>query len=430
MIKQALNDQSSFVANFLKQIQILPSDTKKPPLNKIAKEFRVEYGIVKCIHDYYHIEDFAEPLPIPNEKPQSLTDLALIIHKAIKQYVVCTPYESKALTLWILQTWFVDYVERVPYLVINSPEPECGKSQLLKLLGLCCRKSCSMPSLTAPSISRVLNADTPPTLLIDEVDSNIEAFHQAADIINDGYERDGRSFRADLNDQKKIVVNKNFSNKAFAGLNILRKLKPAVISRSIVIRLKQVEADDEKDPVGDLTLNKNKTGWVKIRSCMRRLELDLGNEFTEKYHENNFKLEYPRGIRSKRQKDIWRGIFVIAQLAKRIDENEMLLQWAQESMNAQANLKLDNEDRNSRLSSNLKAIFSKTSLTFLPTQEIVHLLNSNREWGWNNENGGRGITDRIVTDFMATYYLKSKLDRKVGKRGFYVQDVKTALNIH
>lgn len=70
-----------------------------------------------------------------------------------------------------------------------------------------------MPSVTSAIIPRVLTGDTTPTLLIDETDTNIKAMHGAADIINDGYERGGRSFKADLNDQKGLFSTKLFQTR-------------------------------------------------------------------------------------------------------------------------------------------------------------------------------------------------------------------------
>lgn len=309
LINQALNNfESSPMSEFLDTIAVLPSDAKKPALNKIAKQFAVEVGLVKHIHNYFHVEDLSMPLPTAAERVIPLTKLAKKIKAAITKYISCSEIESKALTLWILQTWFVDYVERVPYLIINSPEPECGKSQLLKLLQLCTRKSCYMPSVTSAIIPRVLTGDTTPTLLIDETDTNIKAMHGAADIINDGYERGGRSFKADLNDQKRVVQYETFSNKAFAGIDIVHKLKSTVLTRSIVIRLKHIEVRDDQEIVQDLSLNKDKEGWEKLRSHLRKAELEFGELFQKMYHYSYSKLHCPKGIKSLRQRNMFLSI--------------------------------------------------------------------------------------------------------------------------
>ena len=430
LINQALNNfESSPMSEFLDTIAVLPSDAKKPALNKIAKQFAVEVGLVKHIHNYFHAEDLSMPLPTAAERVIPLTKLATIIKATITKYISCSEIESKALTLWILQTWFVDYVERVPYLIINSPEPECGKSQLLKLLQLCTRKSCYMPSVTSAIIPRVLTGDTTPTLLIDETDTNIKAMHGAADIINDGYERGGRSFKADLNDQKRVVQYETFSNKAFAGIDIVHKLKSTVLTRSIVIRLKHIEVRDDQEIVQDLSLNKDKEGWEKLRSHLRKAELEFGELFQKMYHYSHSKLHCPKGIKSLRQRNIWKGIFVIANLAKTVDKDGLLLEWAQECISEQTKLKIGSDEHKDRLCSNIKEIVSATKEDFLPTMEIVNLLNENEDWGWKCERGGAGLSPDAVARFFATYDLKSERKRSIDKKGFYVNKLKKALSI-
>lgn len=430
LINQALNNfESSPMSEFLDTIAVLPSDAKKPALNKIAKQFAVEVGLVKHIHNYFHAEDLSMPLPTAAERVIPLTKLATIIKATITKYISCSEIESKALTLWILQTWFVDYVERVPYLIINSPEPECGKSQLLKLLQLCTRKSCYMPSVTSAIIPRVLTGDTTPTLLIDETDTNIKAMHGAADIINDGYERGGRSFKADLNDQKRVVQYETFSNKAFAGIDIVHKLKSTVLTRSIVIRLKHIEVRDDQEIVQDLSLNKDKEGWEKLRSHLRKAELEFGELFQKMYHYSYSKLHCPKGIKSLRQRNIWKGIFVIANLAKTVDKDGLLLEWAQECISELTKLKIGSDEHKDRLCSNIKEIVSATKEDFLPTMEIVNLLNENEDWGWKCERGGAGLSPDAVARFFATYDLKSERKRSIDKKGFYVNKLKKALSI-
>lgn len=430
LINQALNNfESSPMSEFLDTIAVLPSDAKKPALNKIAKQFAVEVGLVKHIHNYFHAEDLSMPLPTAAERVIPLTRLAIIIKAAITKYISCSEIESKALTLWILQTWFVDYVERVPYLIINSPEPECGKSQLLKLLQLCTRKSCYMPSVTSAIIPRVLTGNTSPTLLIDETDTNIKAMYGAADIINDGYERGGRSFKADLNDQKKVVQYETFSNKAFAGIDIVHKLKSTVLTRSIVIRLKHIEVRDDQEIVQDLSLNKDKEDWERLRSHLRKAELEFGELFQKMYHYSHSKLHCPKGIKSLRQRNIWKGIFVIANLAKTIDKDGLLLKWAQECISELTKLKIGSDEHKDRLCSNIKEIVSATKEDFLPTMEIVNLLNENEDWGWKCERGGAGLSPDAVARFFATYDLKSERKRSIDKKGFYVNKLKKALSI-
>lgn len=123
------------------------------------------------------------------------------------------------------------------------------------------------------------------------------------------------------------------------------------------------------------------------------------------------------------------GIFVIANLAKTIDKDDLLLKWARECIAVLAELKFCSDDRQERICWNIKEILSSTKEDFLPTREIERLLKSNKKWGWSSDKGN-GLKHGEVNRALKKHYLTSDRERSIDKYGFYVADLKEALHIH
>ncbi len=98
-----------------------------------------------------------------------------------------------AIVLWIAHSWVFDCFEQTPYLYINSPVKRCGKSRLLKCLGLLCPRPWLVVSPSEAVVYRKIQRDTP-TLLLDEVDTIYstkggDANEGLRALLNAGYER-------------------------------------------------------------------------------------------------------------------------------------------------------------------------------------------------------------------------------------------------
>ncbi len=82
----------------------------------------------------------------------SLKDL----EKFLTRYVILPARTALPLTLWVLMTYTFDSFDAVPYLVISSPAPRCGKTRLLECLELVAsnlagRRTFRKPRFSEPS---------------------------------------------------------------------------------------------------------------------------------------------------------------------------------------------------------------------------------------------------------------------------------------
>ncbi|KEH07054.1 hypothetical protein GY14_30450 [Delftia tsuruhatensis] len=56
------------------------------------------------------------------------------IMRAIKNHVIISDHDALIVGLWSINTWCYRDFQRCPLLLINAPEKECGKTQLLKVV--------------------------------------------------------------------------------------------------------------------------------------------------------------------------------------------------------------------------------------------------------------------------------------------------------
>lgn len=70
------------------------------------------------------------------------------------------------LSYWVLSTWFIERLPVAPYLALVGP-PQSGKTTILRVLNLLCRRSLFTTDVTSAAFYRACDLFTP-TLLIDE----------------------------------------------------------------------------------------------------------------------------------------------------------------------------------------------------------------------------------------------------------------------
>src|SRR5262245_41767481 len=88
----------------------------------------------------------------------------------IRQYVVLSSEQSATCALWTIHTHVFDALGITPYLAITSAEKESGKSTLLELLDLFVARPWYTGSVSAATLARKIDKDSP-TLLLDESDA-------------------------------------------------------------------------------------------------------------------------------------------------------------------------------------------------------------------------------------------------------------------
>lgn len=151
--------------------------------------------------------------------------------------------------LWIVHTYCMDAAWATPYLYINSPERESGKTRVLDTVKALVHNPEMSGSMSSSSMFRMIEA-MKPTILFDEVDTIFTgaANEDLRGILNSGYNASGTVVRTvpSSPDDPTGGVRKfsTFGPKMMAGINN-GAMPDTVASRCIFINLKRKKAGQE-----------------------------------------------------------------------------------------------------------------------------------------------------------------------------------------
>lgn len=166
------------------------------------------------------------------------------VARFVRRFVVMAPAQLVATSLWVIHTHAVGAAEQTPYLVITSPEKQCGKTRLIEVLELLVARPWHTVLPSEAVIYRRIHAERP-TLLLDEVDTifnprSADKHEGLRALINAGNRR-GVTVPRCLNGGEKLVHFRVYSAKALAGIGTL---PDTITDRSIPIRMKRRARDE------------------------------------------------------------------------------------------------------------------------------------------------------------------------------------------
>jgi len=201
-------------------------------------------------------------------------DLVVLAKKLI---IFNDPVEYKLFTLWIISTWKLESWDTVGFPCFIGP-PNSGKSTGLRLisrLGYRAPKASAVKQAAIPRLCHYWNV----TLLIDEAHDKLnnkgEASAELLAFVKDSYKRGSVYITCDNNDQKKLVITRNFGFKAFAGE---RTFKPSVLSRAIAFLMDKGTPEIAKFSYVEDDIQKLQTQLLNYR-FKTDSPPDLGNDF-------------------------------------------------------------------------------------------------------------------------------------------------------
>jgi hypothetical protein len=105
--------------------------------------------------------------------PSTTEDGAALV-RAVEQffvrYVVLPPRTSLPLALWTIATYLFESFDAFPYLAVNSPVPQCGKTRLLETAELVACNPRRASNISEAALFRVIEKFKP-TLMLDEAET-------------------------------------------------------------------------------------------------------------------------------------------------------------------------------------------------------------------------------------------------------------------
>lgn len=335
------------------------------------------------------------------------------ITNAIKTYVVISDHDALAVALWAINTWCYGCFDRCPLLLINAPERECGKTQLLKVVEKLVFRPIETANITLAALFRLIN-NHKPTLLIDEADTFMDGKNEMVGVVNKGYERGGVVLRVE-SDGKQMheCAYLVHGPKALAGIMLERHLPDATMSRGIQIPLKRKTKDD----IVKRLRSADPKVFESLRSRILRVVIEEKENLAKGWSDMPDEL-------SDRQQDNWECLLAIA--------NCFGSEWYDKACSAA--LKNRNETSPPKSSSNqlledIREVLSNYEGKYIPSAVLLEMLNDNDDMDWGHYNRGQPITARQISRHLGGYGIKPKTVRMKADftpKGYEVRDFEDA----
>ncbi|KGH03194.1 hypothetical protein P608_25735 [Comamonas thiooxydans] len=332
---------------------------------------------------------------------------------AVRRYVVLLEHDALAVALWVINTWCYLSFQRCPLLLINAPERECGKTQLLKVVEKLVYRPMETTNVTLAALFRVIT-NYAPTLLVDEADTFMDGKSEMAGVVNKGYEKGGFVLRVET--VGKELVERAFpvyGPKAMAGIMLERHLPGATMSRGIQIPLKRKTKDDTVQRLRSA----DPKVFASLRSRMLKFVLDNKDALSQGWE------DFPEEL-SDRQQDNWESLLAIANCFGEVwyvkAVEAALLNCAETS---------PPKSSSNQLLEDIREVLANYEDKYIPSADLLTKLHEDPDMDWGTYNHGKPLSPRQLARFLGAYGVKPKTVRMTSNytpKGYEVRDFEDA----
>ncbi|TCL70455.1 DUF3631 domain-containing protein [Rhizobium sp. BK251] len=243
-------------------------------------------------------------LAVPMGGMESIESILDMIAEALKRHLVLPPMAAEAIALWVSFTHCFDAFDISPRLAFLSPVAGCGKTETFKIISHMAKNAVLASNISSAAIYRIPAGCT---LLLDELDTQVDGNEALRGILNSGHSREGatvlRTAKSDGNETKSDWATNTYSTWMPIGMAKIGRLHDTWATRSIIIHMKK-KRPDEHHPH---PTRKNKDAFKLLNA-----ELDKwSKEAIKLLREANPKM--PEGI-ANRTADNWHPLLAIADL--------------------------------------------------------------------------------------------------------------------
>lgn len=289
--------------------------------------------------------------------------------------------DADAVALWIVGTYLMDHWEIFPFIFVTSPEPQCGKSTVMKLLSVFCKSAQMASKVTSAALYRLIERDQP-TLIFDEADRFLRNNNDLNGVLNAGHAR----FDA------KVIINQKQSDgnwepkefpvwcaKAIAGIGAQ---EDTLVNRSITIPLRRKLVSEKVKPV--------RYNMFQQYEATRQRLLDWATDFqpvTEPEMEVILQAE------TDRASDNWIPLAVIANRIKNGWPDKVGAAFQMIGIERAA----EPLSEGIQLLSDVRLVLLKDNNKEITSSELHRELTNLEDSDWYCYNYGRAITQKWVT---------------------------------
>ena len=211
------------------------------------------------------VPEFTEP----TGNPITISDVYREVVAYLETKIQCDAETLLVLALFVMATWFSDYLDAVSYLYLHSEMPGSGKTTAALALANLCFRSVYASQWTPASLADIC-AQFEATVFIDEIDINSrKVIGEFTAILDAGIHRGG--YRIKLSDDRG-GANRHSVKQSCFGFKVLIGLKenallPQTVERCIVVRMKK-----NRKSVVVLPFEKDKQARLLRQKCAAVVE--------------------------------------------------------------------------------------------------------------------------------------------------------------
>jgi len=352
---------------------------------------------VEAPPELLHQRHVAKTEALPKVPAPETAELLDAIDAFIHRFVILpSSHGYVALALFILHSWAFHSAHATPYIVVESPEKQSGKTRLLEVLELVCHESVQAASITAAGLFQTVGR-AHPTLLIDEADAifagSTERSEDLRGVLNAGNVpgatvirggKDGEPLSYDV-----------FCPKVIAGI-ATGKLPDTIRDRAIVVPIDRKLKTERVERLRRYQLRDEVTqlcAQLKAWEQQHRDEL-LAYELAEPILQISDRLE-----------EAWEPLFAVASLAGS--------EWQHMAYTASVLLARgdvgDSPPVGHMLLADIREVFGTAQAEVLSTRDLTSGLNQKDYWrSWND---GIGVNERNLAKYLKAYRVSPRTVR-------------------
>ena len=332
---------------------------------------------------------------------------ALVLEEAkefLERFVVFSS-ESQvvALALWVAHTYVLDAADVTPYVLVTSPEKQCGKTRLFEVLEELVHRPWRVEMPSEAVLFRKIDRDRP-TLLLDEIDAifNGRRDTEALRAILNASNRRGATVPRCVGEGQRLQDFETFCPKAFAGIET-RRIPDTLRDRSITIRLeRKVDRRVERfrhrlvaEPADSFRLAA--TDWATSDGALL----------------TDSRPALPEEL-SDRAQDAWEPLLAIADAARE--------HWPEAARESSRELSVSvdtvSDSLGVQLLSDIQAIFQVAPAGRIFTKDLLERLHAYEESPWRDYSRGGGLGAHALARLLRPFGIRPqtiRLDAKTNK---------------
>lgn len=336
---------------------------------------------------------------IPEPWPERVEGAALLaeLDATLRRFCILDPASYIAAALWIVFTHAVEHAHTAPILYLTSPEPRCGKSTLLNLLGQVVAKPLPAANVTPSALFRTIEAASP-TILLDEADAGLNDNEDLRGLLNSGHTRVSAFVIRVEGDSREPRKFSTWGCRAIAGIG---KGAQTIMDRSITILLRRKLTAERVERLRHAPAGH----FGRLKRQIVRFVADHAHAL------RNARPELPEALNDRAQ-DNWEPLLAIADLAGG--------DWPQKARDAALALAGSVEETKSlrvEILEDIRAVFRRIGRDRISTDTLLEHLTSDPERPWATYNRGKPMTAKNLAGFLGHFGIKSKDIRVPEKPG-------------